>query len=321
MMERLSAEAQVREKLSVPLATFHKQIAALWDYDLTLQLNDNDLRKESAYAAAQVSEILTGGIPEPSSYKKASAPGHPERDQWLASMQRERTTLESRGTWILVPKETMLGTHRPVKCKYVYKKKRLKDGSIQFKSRLVACGYSQIAGLDYFSDETYAGVCGYSSMRFLMSYACQRGYILSQADITGAYLESHLSDTVFMEPPPDMRDPNGEPPRDAQGRELVCLLKRGLYGLKQAGHLWQQCFKEFLLRDPKYQMGFRELTGDSNVYRKVFELDGKQEEVLIGIYAAKPRALGSCSASRRASPSTPTARASSPLTAQASSYL
>ena len=292
MMERLSAEAQVREKLSVPLATFHKQIAALWDYDLTLQLNDNDLRKESAYAAAQVSEILTGGIPEPTSYKKASAPGHPERDQWLASMQRERTTLESRGTWILVPKETMHGTHRPVKCKYVYKKKRLKDGSIQFKSRLVACGYSQIAGLDYFSDETYAGVCGYSSMRFLMSYACQRGYILSQADITGAYLESHLSDTVFMEPPPDMRGPNGEPPRDAQGRELVCLLKRGLYGLKQAGHLWQQCFKEFLLRDPKYQMGFRELTGDSNVYRKVFELDGKQEEVLVGIYAAFGTKLG-----------------------------
>ena len=33
-------------------------------------------------------------------------------------------------------------------------------------------------------------------------------------------------------------------------------------------------------------MGFRELTGDSNVYRKVFELDGKQEEVLVGIYVA-----------------------------------
>ena len=284
MMERLSAEAQVREKLSIPLATFHTQIAALWDYDFTLQLNDSDLRKESAFAAAQISDVLTGGVPEPINYKKASAPGHPEREQWLASMQRERTTLESRGTWILVPKETMLGTHRPVKCKYVYKKKRLKDGSIQFKSRLVACGYSQIAGLDYFSDETYAGVCGYSSMRFLMSYACQKGHILSQADIQGAYLESHLSDTVFMEPPPDMRGPHGEPPRDAQGRELVCLLKRGLYGLKQAGHLWQQCFKEFLLRDPKYNMGFNELTGDSNIYRKVFELNGKQEELLVGIY-------------------------------------
>ena len=284
MMERFSAEAQLREHFSVPLSTFHKQIESLWDYDLILQMNDSDHQKESAYAAAKVAEVMTGDIPEPSNFKRASAPGHPEREQWKASMQRERDTLESRGTWILIPKETMLGTHRPIKCRYVYKKKRLKDGSIQFKSRLVACGYSQIAGLDYFSDETYAGVCGYSSMRFLMSYACQRGFILSQTDITGAYLESHLTDTIYMDPPPDMRGPNGEPPRDAQGRELVCLLKRGIYGLKQSGYLWGQCFKEFLLKDPKYHMGFTELTGESNLYRKVFELNGQTEEILLGIY-------------------------------------
>ena len=118
--------------------------------------------------------------------------------------------------------------HRPLKCKYVYKKKLLKDGSIQFKSRLVGCGYSQIEGIDYSADELYAGVCSYSSMRFLMSLICQKGYVLSQADITGAYLESYLSETVYMEPPPDMFGPNGEPPRDAMGREVVCKLKRGL---------------------------------------------------------------------------------------------
>ncbi len=56
-------------------------------------------------------------------------------------------------------------------------------------------------------------------MRFLMSLACQKGYILSQADITGAYLESHLTETVFMEPPPDLFDSHGEPPRNSQGRE------------------------------------------------------------------------------------------------------
>jgi hypothetical protein len=129
----------------------------------------------------------------------------------------------------------------------------LKDGSIQYKSRLVACGYSQVAGVDYSSDETYAGVCSYSSMRFLMSLICQKGYILSQADITGAYLETHLTETVYMEPPPDMRGPDGGPLRDAKGQELVCKLKRGLYGLKQSGYHWSQCFKEFLLRDPKYK--------------------------------------------------------------------
>ena len=59
-----------------------------------------------------------------------------------------------------------------------------------------------------------------------------------------------------------MRGPNGEPPRDAQGRELVCKLKRGLYGLRQSGYEWQQCLQEFLLRDPKYNMGFTQFTGE-----------------------------------------------------------
>ena len=107
-----------------------------------------------------------------------------------------------------------------------------------------------------------------------MSLICQKGYVMSQTDIQGAYLESYLTDTVYMEPPPDMRGPHGEFPRDKDGNELVCLLKRGLYGLKQSGHAWAQCFKEFLLRDPKYEMGFQEFTGEPNLYRKTFVLKG-----------------------------------------------
>ena len=273
--------AKAREVSSTPLK-FHDQIRALWEYDKMIQLSDVDVKKEAAYAATLV-DNLVGGIPEPATYRQAIAADHPERDQWLASMQRERSTLEGRGTWELVPRRSM-GKHKPVRCKYVLKKKLNKDSSLQFKSRLVACGYSQVAGLDYSIDETYAGVCSYSSMRFLMSLICQKGYIMSQSDIQGAYLESYLNDTVYMEPPPDMRGPNGELPRDKDGNELVCSLKRGLYGLKQSGHAWSQCFKEFLLTDPKYNMGFTEFTGEPNLYRKTFVLNGRQEEILLGQY-------------------------------------
>jgi hypothetical protein len=62
-----------------------------------------------------------------------------------------------------------------------------------------------VAGLDYSLNETYAGVCSYSLMQFLMSLICQQGYAMSQTDIQGAYLESYLNDTIYMEPPPDMR--------------------------------------------------------------------------------------------------------------------
>jgi hypothetical protein len=107
-------------------------------------------------------------------------------------------------------------------------KKLNRNLSLQFKSCLVASGYSQVAGLDYSLNETYAGVCSYSFMKFLMSLICQKGCaMISQTDIQGAYLESYLTDTVYMEPPPDMRGPNGELPKDKDGNYLNGFLPFG----------------------------------------------------------------------------------------------
>jgi hypothetical protein len=277
------AQAAVdREARSRPL-TFHDHIKALWEYDMALQLNDSDLIKESAFGAAQVHQIDVSGLPEPNTYREASSPDHPEREQWQESMAKEIKTLVDRGTWEMVPRSS-IGKHRPVRCKFVYRKKLLRDNSIQHKSRLVGCGYSQIQGVDFNANEIHASVATYSSMRFLMSLACQRGYSLSQADIQGAYLESYLTQAVYMEPPPSFKGPNGEPPRDALGRELVCKLKRGIYGLKQSGYLWGQCLKEFLTEDPEYAMDFKELTGEENLYVKNFEINGRMEQVIVGVY-------------------------------------
>jgi len=281
-IEEHARAAAIREAKSTPL-TFHDHIKALWEYDATLQLNEHDLMKESAFGAAQVHDLDMSGLPEPSNFREASSPDHPEREKWKESMAKEIKTLEDRGTWELVPRAS-IGKHRPVKCKFVYRKKLLRDNSVQHKSRLVGCGYSQIQGVDFNANEVRASVATYSSMRFLMSLACQRGYSLSQADIQGAYLESYLTQAVYMEPPPSLRGPNGEPPRDEQGRELVCKLKRGIYGLRQSGYLWGQCLKEFLTEDPNYNMDFKELTGEENLYVKNFEINGRMEQVIVGVY-------------------------------------
>ena len=68
--------------------------------------------------------------------------------------------------------------------------KRNKSKAVQRKSRLVAQGFTQVAGTDFSVYELYAGVCSYSSMRFLLSLATQKGHYLSQSGISGAYLES-----------------------------------------------------------------------------------------------------------------------------------
>ena len=64
-------------------------------------------------------------------------------------------------------------------------------------------------------------------MQFLMSLICQKGCVkMSQTDIQGAYLESYLNDTIYMEPPPDIRGPNGELPKK---RELEMEMNSIVY--------------------------------------------------------------------------------------------
>ena len=161
---------------------------------------------------------------------------------------------------------------------------------------MVACGFTQIPGVDYSADELYASVCSYSLMRFLLSLATQKNYLLYQTDIQGAYLEADIDDEVYI---PTMLDGKGNPPVDENGEPLVCLIKKGIYGLHQSGYAWAQCFKDFMLHDKEYAMGFTQMTGEANMYRKAFMLDGKQEEIFIGQYVDDCLVVASSDAARK----------------------
>jgi hypothetical protein len=54
-------------------------------------------------------------------------------------------------------------------------------------------------------------------------------------DVTTAYLQSKL------EKPVPMRPPKGYERNGPNGRPMVMLLKRSLYGLKQSGNNWNRC--------------------------------------------------------------------------------
>jgi len=205
--------------------TFNEQLKYMWDKDPPPTSIDGDggNHHERSIALA-FGTLLLDDIPEPSTYRQATDLKNSDREQWLASIARERTMLEQQGTWRLVPRKS-IGSAKLVKCKYVFKKKRIKGGEIIFKSRLVACGYSQVAGESFSLDELYASVMAYSSARFLMSYGCQRGMLMSQCDISSAYLQSELDEDIYMAVPPDMYV-DGKPPVDADGNEVCLKLHR-----------------------------------------------------------------------------------------------
>nr|CAJ86192.1 H0306F03.15 [Oryza sativa] len=163
--------------------------------------------------------------------------------------------LEKNHTWELVklPKE-----NKPIRCKWIFKRKEGMSPSdeARYKARLVAKGYSQIPGIDF--NDIFSPVVKHSSIRTLLSIVAMHDYELEQMDVKTAFLHGELEEDIYMEQPEGFVVPGKE--------NLVCRLKKSLYGLKQSPRQWYKRFDSFMLSQK-----FRRSNYDSCVYLKVVD--------------------------------------------------
>lgn len=129
-----------------------------------------------------------------------------------------------------------------------------KDGEIkQYKARLVARGCVQKHGIDY--EEVYSPVARYETIRILLAGYVEEEMHVHQMDVVSAYVQGDLMDEIYMEQP-EMFYISGK-------EDLVCKLKRPLYGLKQAGREWYRKLNGHLL-----SMEFQRSNTDPCLYIK-----------------------------------------------------
>lgn len=173
----------------------------------------------------------------------------PDADKWRAAMDAELSSLRKAGTYELVPLPT---DRNAIPSKWVFKTKRGADGLIKkYKARLVAQGCRQEYGVDYV--ETFAPVARLSSIRAVLALVAHHDWELHQMDVRSAYLNGDLDEEIYMKQPTGYVE---------EGKEsCVCRLKKGLYGLKQAGRLWNKKIDTVLKG-----MGFAALPADNCVY-------------------------------------------------------
>ena len=130
----------------------------------------------------------------------AAAKKSPDWPAWEKAIQEELDTLKAAGTWetVISPEGANL-----VGSKWVFKAKKDAAGVVvRYKARLVAQGFSQVPGVDYF--DTFAPVARLASIRTVLAIAAAENLEIHQIDIKGAYLNGELTDDeiVYMKQPP-----------------------------------------------------------------------------------------------------------------------
>ena len=211
--------------------------------------HDEDLKadtisnwREEEYAVAMIESWVYADATTVSDEPKTIADVNrsPNKVQWQKAMKEEMESLMKTNTFI---EEKIPTDRKSISLKWVFKLKTDQDGKPQrFKPRLVARGFTQVAGLDY--DETYSPVVRIETIRLMVSLAASMKMPIKQLDIPTAYLNGVLDKPIY-----------------------TCIdgvdyrINKALYGLKQSGRLWNQRFHEFMVTN-----GFTRCTSDGCMY-------------------------------------------------------
>ena len=186
----------------------------------------------------------------------------PQCEDWLKATNNEITSLFEKGTFDVV--DIPPGV-KPIGCKWVFKRKFDAFGFLtKYKVRLVAKGFLQKFGLDYF--DVFSPVSKLTTLRLLLSYAAANNTELKQIDVATAFLNGDLDEQVYVQIPPGLAD---------QYPSKCFHLKKAIYGLKQAPRVWWLKLSSTLIDN-----GFQPSYADTCLFTR----QGKHGLVLMLVY-------------------------------------
>ena len=147
--------------------------------------------------------------------------------------------------WVLIERSQVPKGKNVLPAVWSMKRKRdiLTGKIIKYKARLNVHGGKQIQGQDYF--ETYSPVATWIVIRFLMILCLMLGWKSKQVDFVLAFPQANIEHDMYMELPA------GIIPKD-RNKDYVLLLRKNLYGQKQASRVFY-----LYLREGLEKIGFR----------------------------------------------------------------
>ena len=202
----------------------------------------------------RIEQDIDDDIDIPKTYRQAINGN--QRKLWLTAIDKEKKSFIEKEVFELVTRPKNVNI---VKSKWVFALKPNNGSSSLsspsryiYKARLVARGYTQLYGVDFF--DTFSPVMKLKSFRNVLALATILDYEIKHLDVPTAFLNAELKEDIFMEQPEGFS--NGD-------KNYVWKLKKSLYGTKQAGLNWNINFDKTLR-----STGLHRLKSDNCVYVK-----------------------------------------------------
>lgn len=156
------------------------------------------------------------------------------RQHWQLATDEEFRSLKETGAIKIIDRSKLPKGRTLMKCKWVFKTKYHADGTLdKYRARCTVKGFTQRSGIDY--KETYAPTPRPETGRIMLALSHRLGWHRRQGDVPVAFLNPDLDTDLYMELPEGYKK-----------KDKIILIKKGLYGLKQAAALWYDNVKAFL---------------------------------------------------------------------------
>ncbi|OWZ09437.1 LOW QUALITY PROTEIN: Integrase, catalytic core protein [Phytophthora megakarya] len=172
----------------------------------------------------------------PHSYREAM--NSPQHAEWREGMEKEMQAMKDKDVLELVPEDEVPDGKTLLRTMWRFQVKTDNLGCVtRFRPRLVACGNSQKAGIDFDFDEIFSPVARMASFRLLVALCVNLGLTPWQCDINTAYLNAALKIVQYV------RWIAGFPCQKGH----VYRVNQALYGLHQSGREWNMELRNWLV--------------------------------------------------------------------------
>jgi Reverse transcriptase (RNA-dependent DNA polymerase)/gag-polypeptide of LTR copia-type/Zinc knuckle len=196
-----------------------KKLESWFNPQATKVIEDYDRGRAISLEQVNLALFTTAFIKEPSSFEEAvNCEKQEDQDAWKEAINKELKEMSKRGVWEVIDEKDVPNDRRCIKNKWIFKVKR--NGV--FRARLVACGYSQVPGVDF--TESFAPVLNDVSFRLMLIAKLVWDMTSTVVDIETAFLHGDLDEEIYMDVPMGLStEPNKK-----------LLLRKTIYGLVQS---------------------------------------------------------------------------------------